>query len=241
MSYSQNDPRWRNEQLGFDTGPGETIGNYGCKVSSFADVLQWAGNDTNPSQLNQIMKNNGWFVNSDLADHDETPAWLVSALQYEGTTIWYDATPMEFFADASAPDVAYIVQIDASPQAGLQSHFVFVWATTGDGDLIIDDPWDGVRKNISAYGDPSTIIQRAIKYRIRPPQAPPVVIPDPVVPVPPPVIPEPPVIVEPLPEAPTPPAIPAPVEPPTVIPDENWIIKVIKAIIKWLQERGKKI
>lgn len=190
--YSQNDPRWKNVILGFNTGPTDTIGNYGCYVTAIADVCQWAGNDKTPQEINDICKQNGWFVNGGLISRDDIPAQLCGNLTYQGRTNWSDATSMNFFADASDPNVAYIILIDASHAPGLQSHFVMVWAKLGDNDLEINDSWDGIRKPLSSYGNPSVIIYSAMKFtktappEPTPPPPPPVVVPEPVVVPPPP-------------------------------------------------------
>lgn len=161
MAYSQNDLAWRDYNLGF--GPG-TIGNYGCFLTAFANVCKWADRDINPAQLNEMMKQRGWF-SQDLVTNHQVPSELYpDVLDWAGETHWVGTTDMNFFNDASDPDVAYIVYIDASPAPGIQSHFTMVWAKSGD-DLIIDDSWDGVRKNLSRYGNPPTIIQAAYKFK----------------------------------------------------------------------------
>jgi len=162
--YSQNDPQWRNNKIGFDTGPNDTIGNYGCYMTAIANVCSWAGNDLTPNQINDICKQNGWLVSSDLIARDDIPALLCNNLQFVGKTTWHDATSMNFFDDASDPNVAYIVCLDASQAPGIQTHFVMVWATFRNGDLEINDSWDGVRKPLSHYGNPSVIIQSATKF-----------------------------------------------------------------------------
>lgn len=181
--YSQNDPAWKDNKIGFDQGPYDTIGNYGCYMTGIANVCSWAGNDINPQQINDICKDRGWLVSSDLVARDDVPSQLCSNLQFEGRTNWSSATPMDFFADASDPNVAYIICIDASKAPGIQTHFVMVWATNGPNDLIIDDSWDGQRKSLTHYGTPSDIIQSATKFRkdvpVVPPAPEPVVVPEP--------------------------------------------------------------
>lgn len=162
--YNQNDPRWKNNKIGFDTGPSDTIGNYGCYMTAIANVCSWAGNELNPQQINDLAKQNGWLVASDLIARDDIPALLCNNLEFVGRTNWTDAVSMNFFADASDPNVAYIIKIDASKAPGIQSHFVMVWATLGGNDLEIEDSWDGVRKPLSHYGNPSVIIYSATKF-----------------------------------------------------------------------------
>lgn len=202
MSYSQNDPQWKNVKIGFDTGPSDTIGNYGCYMTAIANVCKWAGNDLTPFQINDLCKQNGWLVQMDSIARDDIPALLCNNLTYVGRTNWTDAVSMNFFDDASDPNVAYIIKIDASHAPGLQSHFVMVWAKLGDNDLEIDDSWDGVRKPLSSYGNPSVVIYSAMKFVKTAPVAP-----------------APPVVAAPVPEpAPVPPPPPQPPAAPIPFP-----------------------
>lgn len=187
MAYSQNDLQWKNNKIGFDTGPTDTIGNYGCYMTAIANICRWASNDKTPQQINDLCKQNGWLVAGDLIARDDIPALLCNNLQFVGRTNWTDAVSMNFFADASDPNVAYIIKLDASHAPGLQSHFVMVWARLGDNDLEIEDSWDGVRKPLSHYGNPSVIIYSATKFIKTSPPAPqpvapvPISVPEPVV------------------------------------------------------------
>lgn len=177
MSYSQNDPAWKNILLGFNTSAQWTIGTAGCYVAAIANVCRWAGNDLNPQQINDICKQNGWFVNGGEIARDDIPALLCSNLGYIGRTNWSGPTDINFFDDASSPDVAYIIEIDASRAPGIQSHFTMVWSKPDANDLEIDDSWDGVRKALSHYGSPSAIILSAMKFvKVAPPSPPPVAV-----------------------------------------------------------------
>lgn len=214
MAYSQNDPAWKNDFLGNTHESGDTVGNYGCYLTAISNACTWAGRDLNPGEMNGLCRDNGWFT-QDLINRDDVPALVCGNLEFAGRTNWSGATDMSFFDDASDPNVAYIIMIDASPAAGLQTHFVMVWKTYGNGDLQIDDSWDGKRKKLSAYGTPSKIIYSAIKYiKKTPPQEapseptpPPTPTPDPVPPTP-----------DPTP-APAPEPTPDPVPSPTSQPD----------------------
>lgn len=203
MAYSQRDPAWANILLGFNSSAAYTIGTAGCYVTAIANVCKWAGNDLNPQQINDICKQNNWFVNGGLLTRDDIPALLCSNLGYVGRTNWTGPTDINFFNDASDPNVAYIIEIDASKAPGIQTHFTMVWSKPDANDLEIDDSWDGVRKALSHYGVPSVIILCAMKFiKVAPPipQPDPTPPPVPVVPDPPPYIP------------PAPPIIAAPAE-----------------------------
>lgn len=212
MAYSQRDPAWRNILLGFNTSSLYTIGTSGCYVTAIANVCKWAGHDFNPQQINDICKDRNWFVDGGLISRDDIPALLCSNLGYTGRTNWTGPTDMNFFNDASSPDVAYIIEIDASKAPGIQTHFTMVWSKPDATDLEIDDSWDGVRRALSHYGSPSAVILSAMRFvRVAPPPAP--------APIPPLPSPAPP---------PTPPPLPTPViAPPVVAPSrEVYPIKV---------------
>lgn len=164
MAYSQNDPLWKDNLLG--NGPG-TIGQAGCFITAFANVSAFFNKDTTPDQMNELMKQNGWFADDGQGHHDlvanhQVPALLYpDAVAWDSEQHWASATDLAYFSDANDPNIAYIIEI-SSPS--VPSHFTMVWATTGS-DLIIDDSWDGIRKHLSTYGDASSIIQAAYKYR----------------------------------------------------------------------------
>jgi hypothetical protein len=198
MAYSQQDPAWAHILLGFNTSSLYTIGTAGCYVTAIANICNWAGHDLNPQQINDICKQNNWFVEGGLLTRDDIPALLCSNLGFTGRTNWSGPTDMNFFNDASSPDVAYIIEIDASPRAGIQTHYTMVWAKPDATDLTIDDSWDGIRKTLSHYGSPSAVILSAMRFvKVAPPSQP----------TPPPVV-----------------AVPAPVPPPEVVPEPTPIV-----------------
>lgn len=164
MIYSQNDPRWKNILLGFNTSPVYSIGTAGCYVTAIANVCDWAGNSKTPQQINDVCKQNGWFVDGGEINRDDIPALLCSNLGFTGRTNWTEEVPMDFFNDASDPNVTYIIKIDASPAAGMQSHFVMVWNKPNESDLTIHDSWDGIQKLLSHYGNPTKIIYSAMRF-----------------------------------------------------------------------------
>jgi hypothetical protein len=171
-NYSQNDPRWKGVLLGFNSDYRFTIGSAGCYVTAIADVCSWAGNELNSLQVNQICMDNKWFIDGGVINRDDIPAILCQNLQYLGRTNWSKRVDMSFFDDASDPNIAYIVLIDASPANGMQTHYTMVWSKLNANDLEINDSWDGVRRALSRYGDPATILYSAMKFRKITPPAP---------------------------------------------------------------------
>jgi len=60
---SQQDPQWKNDLLGFGD-PGDTIGMYGCALTSVAMLVSGHGYSETPKTLNEKMKANQGFVSS---------------------------------------------------------------------------------------------------------------------------------------------------------------------------------
>lgn len=120
--YSQRDPKWANEKLGFGS---TTIGGYGCKLTSFAML-----DGRTPSELNELFKREGCF-SSDLLDDKKCAQAL-------GWTFMLKTTD----SPSTTPCIA---EADMSPSPGKQQHFV-VW----QGDTILD-PWTGAERPSTTY------------------------------------------------------------------------------------------
>ena len=121
--YSQRDPKWANEKLGFGS---TTISAYGCKLTSFAML-----DGRTPSELNALFKKEGCF-SGDLLD-DKKCAQALGWTFIIRTTDSPSTTPC-------------IAEVDMSPAPGKQQHFV-VWQ---DGGIIID-PWTGQTRSYEMY------------------------------------------------------------------------------------------
>lgn len=120
--YSQRDPKWSSEKLGFGS---TTIGGYGCKLTSFAML-----DGRTPSELNTLFKEKGCF-SGDLLD-DKKCAQALGWTYMLRTTDSPSTTPC-------------IAEVDMSPSPGKQQHFV-VWQ---DGGII--DPWTGQTRSYEMY------------------------------------------------------------------------------------------
>ena len=60
---SQTDPQWKDDLLGFGD-PGDTLGAYGCALTSIAMLVSGHGYNETPKSLNEKMKNVGGFSGS---------------------------------------------------------------------------------------------------------------------------------------------------------------------------------
>lgn len=132
----QNDDAWKNTPLGHSR---ETIGSWGCLLTSVTMMLNGIGYDETPVTVNEKMKKAGGFQGA---------LFIPSVLPYVWSRVVYrDMQPCE---SAPAPlaqiDAAVaqgkpvILQVDWSKQAGLQTHFVLVKERKGN-DYSIYDPY----------------------------------------------------------------------------------------------------
>ena len=178
--FSQNDPRWKDTQLGF--GP-KTIGQFGCLMTCYAMMLTGYGEDIDPARFNQAalgLSENG-FVGSNI--FFVTPALLYDHVIYFGNHKPREETGADFAAhdprlieridQMLASNQGVIIQVDSQPANAynptVEQHWVLVAQRRG-GDYIVIDPLDGQRVSLlSRYGrqsrpqDPDDDLRDAIK------------------------------------------------------------------------------
>lgn len=133
---SQQDPQWKNDLLGFGD-PGDTLGMYGCALTSVAMLLSGHGYSETPKTLNEKMKAANGFVSSgirwDVVSKVHPQITLREQVSCENT----DAPLAKINAalDAGQP---VVVRVDSSPAPGLQWHYVMVYARQGNDYLMLD-------------------------------------------------------------------------------------------------------
>lgn len=149
QKFSQNDPRWRDAQLGTKG----TIGAFGCLMTDATMVADYYGANETPLTVNEKMKNNGGYQGGNLF------VWGVFAslfgLKYPGqfsnpgplTT--GQMSQIKGVIDKGYPVFLQIDTIPASSQ--LDEHWILALDYDGD-DFIIQDPWDGATKRITSWG-----------------------------------------------------------------------------------------
>src|SRR5512141_2110517 len=136
VRYSQQDPQWKNNAIG---GGPDTIGYIGCALTSLAMYASGWGYIETPATLNSRLTSNGGFL-------DEGIVWgaitkFHPQIKSTGLTICTDSDAPLAQIDASlAAGNPVIVEIDYSPDAGLQTHWVLIYAKQGN-DYLIQDPW----------------------------------------------------------------------------------------------------
>lgn len=137
--YSQQDPQWKADLLGFGD-PGDTIGKYGCALTSVAMLVSGHGYTETPKTLNQKLKNKNGFVSSgirwDVVSQVHPQVTLKESIPCENT----DA-PLARINAALEAGQPVVVRVDSSPDPGLQWHYVMVYARKGSDDYLMLDPW----------------------------------------------------------------------------------------------------
>ncbi len=143
----QNDEKWKNTPLG---NSNETIGSWGCLLTSVTMMLNGIGYNETPETVNEKMKKAGGFQGA---------FFIPSMLPYAYPNLVYkDMQPCESSpAPISAIDAALaagkpvILQVDWNQAAGIQTHFVLVKERKGD-DYSLYDPYkyggDGPDKEV---------------------------------------------------------------------------------------------
>ena len=138
IRYSQQDPQWKNIKIG--PGP-DTIGYIGCALTSLAMYSSSWGFTETPATLNQKLTANGGITSGELL------VWaaisqLYPQIQCTGLTVCANTdAPISQINAALAAGQQVIVEVDFSPDPGLQTHWVLLYAQQGSNDYLIQDPW----------------------------------------------------------------------------------------------------
>lgn len=136
--YSQQDPQWKNDTLGFGDA-GDTIGYVGCALTSVAMLLSGHGYSETPKSLNQKLKNLQGFVGAGIRWGAVTQIYPNVSLKAYIPCSTSDAPLAQIDAAIAAGQPA-IVQVDWSNEPGIQTHWVVVYAKKDD-DYLMLDPW----------------------------------------------------------------------------------------------------
>ena len=143
----QNDEKWKNTKLGHSN---ETIGGWGCLVTSVTMMLNGMGYNETPETVNEKMKGKGGFQGAFFI-----PSMLPYAYQgliYSGIQPCESSpAPIGLIDAAVAAGKPVILQVDWNKQAGIQTHFVLLKEKKGD-DYVLYDPYkyggDGPDKEV---------------------------------------------------------------------------------------------
>jgi hypothetical protein len=143
----QNDDAWNKTPLGNST---ETIGSWGCLLTSATMMLNGIGYNETPVTVNDKMKNAGGFQGA---------IFIPSVIPYVWPNCAYrdmqpcenTPAPIPQIDAALATGKPVIVQVDWNKQVGIQTHFVLVKDRKGNDYSIYDPykyPGDGPDKEV---------------------------------------------------------------------------------------------
>jgi hypothetical protein len=132
----QNDDKWKNVKLGNST---ETIGGWGCLLTSATMMLNGIGYNETPETVNEKMKQAGGFQGA---------FFIPSIMPYVWPNVAYrdmqpcetSPAPIAQIDAAIAAGKPVILQVDWNKQVGIQTHFVLVKDKKGD-DYVLYDPY----------------------------------------------------------------------------------------------------
>lgn len=143
----QNDEAWKTTPLGHSK---ETLGGWGCLVTSVTMVLNGIGYNETPVTVNEKMKKAGGFQGA---------FFIPSVLPYVWPNCAYrdmqpcetSPAPITQIDAAVAQGKPVILQVDWNKQAGLQTHFILIKEKKGE-DYSLYDPYkyggDGPSKEV---------------------------------------------------------------------------------------------
>lgn len=135
---SQNDAQWKNDRLGFG-GTGDTIGKFGCALTSVAMLLSGHGYAETPATLNKKLQNKQGFQSSLIR-------WGVVCQVHPEVSLKQvvdcrngDA-PLAQIDAALAAGQPVVVLVDNDRDPDLDWHYVLLYARKGN-DYLMLDPW----------------------------------------------------------------------------------------------------
>ncbi|HSM71738.1 MAG TPA: C39 family peptidase [Anaerolineales bacterium] len=143
----QNDEKWKNTKLGNSS---ETIGGWGCLLTSATMMLNGIGYNETPETVNEKMKKAGGFQGAFFIPSVLPFIWPNCAYR-DMQPCENSPAPVAQIDAAVAQGKPVILQVDWNKQAGIQTHFVLVKEKKGD-DYVLYDPYkyggDGPDKEV---------------------------------------------------------------------------------------------
>jgi hypothetical protein len=136
VNYSQQDPAWKSVKIGRSN---ETIGHVGCALTSVAMLVSGHGYPETPKTLNAKLKARGGYVDAAIIWGAVTS--IYPQIAYRNLVLCRDtAAPLSRIDESIAAGQPVVVEVDSSPRAGLQTHWVVLYKKQGD-DYLMLDPW----------------------------------------------------------------------------------------------------
>ena len=134
--FSQQDPRWKDNPLGNSS---LTIGDYGCLMTSMTMVANYYNNNETPATVNEKMTAVGGFQEA-LIMPCLFPKAVPGMIYRDFVNCENSPAPMAEIDAYLTQGKPVIVEVDYSPNADLQNHWIVLYAKCGD-DYLLKDPW----------------------------------------------------------------------------------------------------
>ncbi len=136
INYSQQDPAWKAIKLGKSS---ETIGHVGCALTGVAMLASGHGYPETPKTLNTKLKSRGGYVDAAIIWGAVTG--IYPQVVFRSLVLCRDtAAPLTKINASLSAGQPVLVEVDSSPNPGLQSHWVLLYAKKG-ADYLLLDPW----------------------------------------------------------------------------------------------------
>lgn len=152
--YSQNDLRWKNVLLGFNTDPKYTIGSQGCLITCLAMASCYYGFENTPLEINDKLKKVQGFVDGGKYVWNSIEKVINIQENFFRTPTLLTDIQVEDIRNQLDAGYPVMLEIDAIPStSGLDMHFVLAtgYNPADENDISIVDPWDGSTKSLKAY------------------------------------------------------------------------------------------
>jgi hypothetical protein len=135
--FSQTDPQWKKNLLGFDKS--STIGDFGCLLTSITILASNYGFNETPASLNEKLKGVKGFQGAFLMPY--TISSVMPGIVYKSyLDCKNQPAPLAEIDTWLAMGKPVIIEVDWSPQSGVQTHYMVVYGKK-DGDYLIQDPY----------------------------------------------------------------------------------------------------
>lgn len=137
--FSQTDPQWKASVLGFDKS--STIGAYGCLLTSMTMcATHYGAPDLTPTVLNDKMKSIGGFQAGTAFMIARVIGSVVPGMSVDFRSAAGSPAPLAEIDNRLAMNQPVIIEVDWSPSAGLQTHYMVAYAKEGS-DYLVYDPY----------------------------------------------------------------------------------------------------
>lgn len=137
--YSQQDPQWKADKLGFGKQDSDTIGYIGCALTSVSMMLSGHGFTETPKTLNKKLQSIDGFAGAGIRWHQVSQLYpqirINSIIKCNDTP-----APLAQIDAALAAGQPAIVQVDSTAAPGILTHYVVLYARKGT-DYLMLDPW----------------------------------------------------------------------------------------------------